>query len=144
MSILNTPVKCCRCRNQHTHAERVDVPSKKWAEVKESTCPKCGARSFYDMTPQIAWCWASGLIGIGNELPGAGAVEIARGPEYALKGQVSVHARHGYGDSKGKLLVPGVPEAKDQQEGLEALSQWLKQINKRKPCDGVTFSKEVK
>lgn len=144
MSILNTPVKCCRCRNEHTAAERIDVPSKKWPEVKESTCPKCGARSLYDMTPQVAWCWASGFIEIGNELPGAGAVEIARGPHYAINGQIGVHARHGYGENKGKLLVPGVPEAADQLAGLEAVSQWLKQINKRKPRDGVTFSKEMK
>ena len=143
MSFYNTPMKCCRCRHQHTPAERLYVASKKWAEVKESTCPKCGARSYYDMTPQVAWCWASGLIEIGNELPGDGAVEIARGPRYAINGQVSVHARHGYGESEGKLLVPGVPEAADQLSGLEALDRWLKQINKRKPCDGVVFAKGV-
>ncbi|WP_246610158.1 host nuclease inhibitor protein [Comamonas fluminis] len=95
------------------------------------------------MTPQIAWCWASGLIEIGAELPSSNAIEIARGPHFAINGQVSVYARHGYGESKGKLLVPGVPEAADQAEGLEALSQWLKQINKRKPRDGVVFAKEV-
>lgn len=144
MNMLNTPMKCCRCRNQHTAAERVDVPSKKWADTTESTCPKCGARSFYDMTPQVAWCWASGLIEFGNELPNADAIEIARGPHYAIRGQVGVHARHGYGDNKGKLLVPGVPEAANQLAGLEALDRWLKQINRRKPRDGVIFSKEVK
>lgn len=144
MGVLNTFMKCCRCRHQHTGADRVDVPSKKFANATESTCPKCGAHSFYDMTPQVAWCWASGLIEFGNELPSADAIEIARGPHYAIRGQVGVHARHGYGENKGKLLVPGVPEAANQLAGLEALDRWLKQINRRKPRDGVIFSKEVK
>ena len=144
MSTSNTLMKCCRCRNQHTKADRVDVPSKRFSNATESTCPKCGAHSFYDMTPQVAWCRASGLIEFGNELPSADAIEIARGPHYAIRGQVGVHARHGYGENRGKLLVPGVPEATNQLAGLEALDRWLKQINRRKPRDGVIFSKEVK
>ena len=143
MSAFNIPVKCTRCRNRHTTSERVDVPSKRWANATESTCPKCGCKNWYDMTPQIAWCWASGLIEIGTELPDSNAIEIARGPKFALKGQVSVVARHGYGETEGKLLVPGVPEAENQAAGLEALYQWLKWINKRKARDGVVFAKEV-
>ena len=143
MSTLNIPMKCCRCRNQHTEVDRVAVPSKKWANATESTCPKCGGKSWYDMTPQVAWCWASGLIEIGTELPSSNAIEIARGPQFAIKGQLGVYARHGHGNNAGKLLVPGVPEAANQAEGMKALSQWLKWINKRKPKDGVIFAKDV-
>lgn len=149
MSALNTSVKCCRCRNLHTAADRVDVPSKKFANATESACPKCSARSFYDMTPQVAWCWASGLIEIGDSMPpsssdGGGAIQIATGPKYALKGYIEHEARHGYGASEGKLLVPGVPEADGMKAKGDALEQWLDWINKRRPRDGVLFSKGSK
>lgn len=96
------------------------------------------------MTPQIAWCWASGLIEIGDELPSGVPIEIARGPKYALKGQLEVYARHGKGESTGKLLIPGIPEADDQREAMQALEQWLDWVNTRKPRDGVSFSKGSK
>jgi predicted nucleic-acid-binding Zn-ribbon protein len=144
MNVLKTPMKCCRCRNLHTEADRVHVPSKRFANATESTCPRCGSKSFYDMTPQVAWCWASGLIEIGERLPDGGPIEIARGPEYALKGQISVYARHGQGESTGKLLVPGIPESEDQNIALHALEQWLDWINKHRPRDGVVFSKGSK
>lgn len=145
MSIFNTtPMKCCRCRNQHTGADRVDLPSKRFAGATDSTCPKCGCKSYFDCTPQIAWCWASGLIEIGDELPSGVPLEIARGPKYAIRPQLEVYARHGQGESTGKLLVPGIPEANDQLEAVQALEKWLDWINTRKHRDGVRFSKGSK
>lgn len=117
-------------------------------QISDTVCPCCGCKTFYDLTPQVAWCWASGLIEIGDVLPpdnagGGGAIEIARGPKYALKAQLEVVARHGKGQSRGLLLVPGVPEASSQKEKGDALAQWLGWCNKRKSRDGVSFSREV-
>lgn len=82
------------------------------------------------MRPQVAWCWASGLIEIGNAMPangpdGDGPIEIARGPKSDLEGVLNVLARHGKGASAGKLLVPGVPEASDGRAAIDALNIWL-------------------
>jgi len=74
-----------------------------------------------------AYCWASGLIQFGPRTP-PGAIQIASGREYDLRRVMDVVARHGYGESKGCLLVPGVPEAPesegDQAKG-DALAKWL-------------------
>ena len=127
-------------------SEWLDVPSKRYGGCTEKTCPRCGCKSYYNITPQVAWCWATGLIEIGDTLPpgepgGGGAIEIARGPKYALRGQLSVLTRHGKGASSGDLLVPGVPEADTQEAKGTALGQWLAWCCKRKCRDGVTFSK---
>lgn len=139
-------VKCTHCRNKHRESKRVDVRNSKAKHfvTYDSTCPRCGCKSYYDLTPQFAWCWASGLIEIGDEPPadgpeGSGAILIATGPKYALKGFLDAVARHGYGASTGKLLVPGVPEAPDADAALEALEAWLKWCEPRKTAkrDGI-------
>lgn len=77
-----------------------------------------------------AWCWASGLIHVGPELPGnheagmEGPVVFASGPERALKESIAVLSRHGQGASAGCWLVPGVPEAKGQRAAMTALIKW--------------------
>lgn len=73
----------------------------------------------------VAVAWASGLIEIadGGRAP-EGAVVILRSrmsPE-KLEAKVSVKARHGH--EPGVLLVPGVPEALTQEEGMTALIKW--------------------
>ncbi|MHC3433667.1 hypothetical protein [Delftia lacustris] len=139
-----TLVKCTRCRNSHQLWQRPNKPHGVGSCLSTSVCPRCGGKSYYDCTPQVAWCWASGLIEIGNELPGPDAIEIARGPQYALQGAISAAARHGQGKSSGKLLVPGVPEATDQMAALEALQQWLTWRSRSRSRDGVVFSKGIK
>jgi hypothetical protein len=143
-------VKCTRCRNVHTHSDREERLNSKYKGlvVHDSICPRCGCKSFYDMTPQMAWCWATGLIELGDAMPeaganGNGAILIATGPKYALKGRLSAAARHGRGDSAGKLLVPGVPEATNDSEKLAALDEWLGWLGKRKSSDGVVFGHGV-
>ena len=151
MTSSTTPVKCTRCRHMHTEADRITRPrprrSTSAIQVSDMVCPRCGGHSYYDCTPQVAWCWASGLIDIGDALPpdgpGGGAIEIATGPKYALKGQLSALARHGKGASAGKLLVPGVPEAEGQRAKGDALARWLAWCGQRKNRDGVKFVKEV-
>lgn len=125
----------------------IDVPSKRFSGCTEGTCPRCGCKSYYDCTPQVAWCWASGLIEIGDAMPpdspdGGGAIEIARGPKYALRAQLSVLARHGKSASAGMLLVPGVPEREDGKDKADALADWLAWCGaSRSTRDGVTFAK---
>lgn len=146
---VDIPVRCCRCRFEHMESERVRKPSANGGHgFATLVCPKCRAQSFYDLSEQVAWCWASGLIEIGGELPadsedGGGAIEIARGPKYALKSRMRVVARHGIGASEGCLLVPGVPEAEGQRAKADALAAFLAWCNSRTDADGITFSREV-
>jgi len=137
-------VQCTRCRVKHTEAERVDHPIR--AGMTESHCPRCDCKSFYDLRPQVAWCWASGLIEIGDAMPepgpdGGGAIKIASGPKANLKARLEVVARHGYGEGAGQLLVPGVPEADGQQAKGDALAAWLKWCGAFRRS-GVVFAKE--
>lgn len=74
---------------------------------------------------KVAWCWATELIEFGDAVPD-GAVQIATGPDRALREAVAVVARHAKPRSSGQLLVPGVPEAADQAEGMTALLEWLR------------------
>lgn len=146
--MTDIPVKCTRCRHACMESDWIDVPMKGDPDCSEKTCPRCGCRSYYDCRPLVAWCWASGLIEIGDALPadlpdGGGPIEIARGPKYALKGALSVAARHGKGASARQLLVPGVPEAEGQRAKGDALAAWLKWCARRRNRDGVTFSKEA-
>lgn len=139
-------VKCTRCRHACMESEWTDMPSKRFGGCTEKTCPRCSCKTYYDMTPQVAWCWASGLIEIGNKVPpdgpdGSGAIVIASGPKAFLKGRLEVVARHGMGASEGKLLVPGVPEAEGQDAKGDALLVFLAQCGKRKGRDGVVFTK---
>ena len=73
----------------------------------------------------------------GEPAPGA---PFGRGPKCALKVRLEVMARHGQGASRGKLLVPGVPEADGQQAKGDALAEWLAWCSKSRRSDGVKFS----
>lgn len=150
MTRADIPVKCTRCRNEHRESERIQHPwprrSTSEIQVGDLVCPRCGCKSYYDLTPQVAWCWASGRIEIGDFMPtdgpdGSGAIKIAEGPKFSLKSQLSIVARHGQGASRGELLVPGVPESDDQAAKGDALSQWLTWCGKGKVRDGVVFAK---
>jgi hypothetical protein len=81
-----------------------------------------------------AYCFASGQIGFGDGLP-AGALPIARGEPSVLVEFITGVARRGYvGET---LFVPGVPEAANQEEGLECLEKFTKSISEKLP-DGVS------
>lgn len=90
-----------------------------------------------------AYCYASGLIDFGRSIP-KGALVIARGPEKQLRDYIETVARHGYRTRRvngrptkirgsDTLLVPGVPEAPSQHEGLNALHSWMKWISVKAP-----------
>jgi hypothetical protein len=140
-------VQCTRCRNKHMESERVSK-RRKGESMSDLCCPRCGGMTFFDLRPQVAWCWASGLIEIGDKTPteghdGSGAIEIAHGPRSTLISVLEAAARHGKGASAGKLLVPGVPEANTQKEKGDALAAWLGWCGKRKNL-GVVFSTEIR
>lgn len=93
--------------------------------------------------PVFAWAWQSGLIEVGRVVPG-GAMKLATGIETALRERVGVLARHGRGNSDGKLLVPGVPEAKNGREQVDALIAWVDwcaQSNGSPEAGGVVFER---
>ena len=65
-----------------------------------------------------AYCFASGEIGFGPSLP-YGALPIAKGEDGPLHDFISGIARHAYDNQT--LLVPGIPEAEDEDAALKAL-----------------------
>lgn len=77
-----------------------------------------------------AYCWASGQIELGRRVPD-GAIQIMAGPPKKLRDFVEVRSRHAY-DGK-TLLVPGIPEAPYQRQGLKALRRWLSWCRKGAP-----------
>lgn len=144
-------VQCTRCRNKHLKSEReLVLTAMSGVAISTFVCPRCCCRNFYDLTPQVAWCWASGLIEIGDKPPAdnenGGPIVIATGPKSFLASHLDVVARHGKGASAGKLLVPGVPEASDQDAAADALSSWLDWCakGKRNRRYGITFSTAAK
>ena len=66
----------------------------------------------------IAFCWANGQIGFGRRAP-EGAIGFAAGPAKPLRQAIAATARLAYDGET--LLVPGVPEAPDQNAGVDAL-----------------------
>lgn len=76
----------------------------------------------------IAYCWASGLIQFGPSVPD-GAIGIARGEEAKVRDVIEVTARHAKDNER--LLVPGVPEAANEREGLAALARYIQWLGER-------------
>lgn len=72
-----------------------------------------------------AYCWRSGVVRFGRRVPG-GALEILRAPKGSrtLKKAVRPWCRLAY-DNK-TLLVPGVPEAADENAALDAVLKFAK------------------
>lgn len=65
-----------------------------------------------------AYAWRSGRIDFGRKAP-EGALPIAKGPAKKIKRIISATARHAYDGVT--LLVPGVPEAANDDAALDAL-----------------------
>lgn len=135
------PVQCTRCKNKHNESDRISTPYK--SGISHLVCPRCKCRNYYDMSPMVAYCYASGLINIGEETATPeGALVFAKGPVSSLTAVINVVARHGYGEAAGQLLVPGVPEAIDQHNGMDAFKNFVTSCMKRngnKKSQGVVF-----
>ena len=79
----------------------------------------------------IAYAWRSGKIGFGSKCPG-GAIPILSNKAKAadLRRIVETLARHGY--KRGELLVPGIPEAGDDDEkAMDALIEFQLRVEAR-------------
>lgn len=101
------------------------------------------SRWFLHSEPVFAWAWQSGLIEVGRVVP-EGALMFATGIETALQERLCVLARHGQGKSDGKLLVPGIPEAEDEDAQIDAFITWVEWCAKRNgqpQAGGVIFSR---
>jgi hypothetical protein len=73
-----------------------------------------------------AYCFAGGVVEFGPELPD-GALPIAHGPEAILRAWMDVKCRHAHDGET--LLVPGIPEARNQIQAVDALTafkEWIK------------------
>lgn len=79
-------------------------------------------------TTIIAYCWAGGLIQFGPSVPD-GAIGIARGEEAKVRDVIEATARHAKDNER--LLVPGVPEAASEREGLAALARYIQWLGER-------------
>ncbi|HFS8942382.1 TPA: host nuclease inhibitor protein [Enterobacter roggenkampii] len=74
-----------------------------------------------------AYAWASGLIEFGQKLP-EGALPIITGEAKQVRELIDIWARHSR--TSDQLLVPGVPEAANQQEGCDALIKFCDLITR--------------
>lgn len=72
-------------------------------------------------THLYAYCFASGEIGFGNPVP-PGAIAFAKGDSPSLSASVEVVARHA--KRVPVYLVPGMPEAPDEDAAFAALVAW--------------------
>jgi len=77
---------------------------------------------------EVAWAWRSGVIEFGQAEP-AGAIAIGKASSTRLREAVSAVARHAYDGTT--LLVPGIPEATDSNDALNALVAFTRQVNRR-------------
>jgi hypothetical protein len=77
-----------------------------------------------------AYCWRGGQIEIGRRRP-SGAMPLARGDARILRRVLSACARHAYDGTT--LLVPGVPEAANDTDALEAVKRFSAWFTTRSP-----------
>lgn len=89
--------------------------------------------SLEDVQPlEFAYCWRSGVVEFGKELP-AGAIAITRGAGIVWREWVAIKCRLAY-DGK-TLLVPGIPEAEDDEAAFTALKKfcdWIEKCNTKR------------
>jgi len=72
-----------------------------------------------------AYAWGNGVIEFGEDVPD-GALPVHEDVTDQVREHIEVCARHGY--QPGVLLVPGVPEAKDQHDALDALKSFVERL----------------
>lgn len=80
-------------------------------------------------SPLNAFALRDGSIGFCNGRVPHNAIRFARAPRGPLRLAVEVMARHAY-DGK-TLLVPGIPEAANEDAALLALSRFRREVMKR-------------
>lgn len=76
----------------------------------------------------VAYCWRDGTIEIARRLP-RNAVKLGSAHGLRLRKAVSVCARHSYDGAT--LLVPGIPEAGNDIDAVEAVRRFRVQLSRR-------------
>lgn len=79
-------------------------------------------------SPLKAFVYRSGLVAFDIETP-EGALEVGTGPADLLQAVVGAVSRHAYNNVD--LLCPGVPEATNEVEALDAVMAFEQHIKKR-------------
>lgn len=74
-----------------------------------------------------AFCWRGGVIEFGHRIPD-GALPVDHGTERSVRRRVEPLARHAY-DGK-TLLVPGIPEAEDDDAALAAYERFRRVLDR--------------
>lgn len=74
-----------------------------------------------------AYAWRTGRIDFGCRVP-SGALLIAAGSDDLLRRVINTMARHGW---DGVLLVPGVAEAANPNEAVDALLRFVEVVAER-------------
>jgi hypothetical protein len=80
----------------------------------------------------FAHCDAAGAIQYGEYVP-KGSLPILRGDEDIVKKVVGGLCRKGY---EGQEIVPGIPEAKDQNEALDAMFKFKEVVEQAAAKEG--------
>lgn len=75
-----------------------------------------------------AYAFATGEIEFGQRVP-YGALAFSEGPAKLLREIVSAQARHAHDGET--LLVPGIPEADNQDDALDALILFRSRVEAR-------------
>ncbi|MEO1670167.1 MAG: host nuclease inhibitor protein [Cyanobacteria bacterium J06631_2] len=86
-----------------------------------------------------ASCDRRGVIEFGEKVP-EGNLPLHYGEEAQVKERISVVARHAY-DNK-TLLVPGVPEADNDDEAVDKLSAWIKHFKLQPDSQSLSMQNE--
>lgn len=74
---------------------------------------------------ETAFCFRDGVIAFARRCP-KGALPLGRGPKRRIRSLVEVLARRSYpGTGRVRLLVPGVPEACDDDDGAMVAARWF-------------------
>ena len=76
-----------------------------------------------------AYCWRSGVLEFGQRIPD-GALPVDHGTERSVRRRVEVLARHAYDGQT--LLVPGIPEAQDDDEALSAYERFKRVLDRKR------------
>lgn len=74
-----------------------------------------------------AFCWRSGEICISDDVP-EGALYLSTGPAILLAQTIDANSRHSYDD---RFIVPGVHEAEDDEEALDAVFEFQKLLDSK-------------
>ncbi len=89
-----------------------------------------------DSTTIKAYVWGNGVVEFGHETP-EGAIEFANGQGEEFIESIQVRCRIAYPiDEEGKKqpdqwLMPGVPEAENEKEALDAVVRFKRRIEAR-------------